>query len=464
MMPREAIVKTASGIVTSILGGSASPEGPATLITGGFSVWLSKIVKLRIDSSKALMIGVAAGFAAAFKTPLTGVLFALELPYRQDLEKDSFIEAALASSTAYLVSVSLGSPSLLPGLQLDIALLPNLVLPIALIFGFATGVVVLAFTLLYKGSEEAAKRLLGKGGYPLMLIIGGLVLGAAGYICPTAMGPGFQMIPALTSSSIMTLLILLALKSIVTSMTNTFGGGGGLFLPTLLIGGTWGAVVANLVAPEYLPLFILMGIAGFIAGVHKMLLTPVIFIAEVFGSHIIIPVILATVVSYFVSGSIKFYPIQPLSKHSQEELALERFYHKVTRRQVKELEKITAKAVMTEKPVSLNSEVTVREAFEAFSKTAFRIMPVVDDSNRVLGYTSLEELAFLTKTSLDNPLWAIKLKKPLLFAESMPIMKVIEVMIEEEEDHCYIIDENEHLTGVISTIDTVRLLMHYYTQ
>ncbi len=51
-------------------------------------------------------MGVAAGFSASFKTPLTGLLFALELPYRRDLEKESFIEAAIASSTAYLVSVA----------------------------------------------------------------------------------------------------------------------------------------------------------------------------------------------------------------------------------------------------------------------------------------------------------------------------------------------------------------------
>jgi CIC family chloride channel protein len=464
MMPREAIVKTASGIVTAVLGGSAGPEGPATLITGGFSVWLSKVAKVRIESNKALMIGVAAGFSAAFKTPLTGILFALELPFRRDLEKDAFIEGTLASSTAYLVSVAIGAPSLLPGLKLDTAIIPSLVIPMSLIFGFATGSLVLVFTRLYKGAETIAKRLSEKGGYPLMLIVGGLVLGAAGYLSPEAMGPGYQMIPLLTTGSLITLIVLLITKPIVTSMSLTFGGGGGLFLPTLLIGGTWGAVIATIIAPEYLAIFILMGMASFSAGIHKMLLTPVIFVAEVFGSQTIIPVILATVIAYFVSGSMSFYPVQPLAKHSQEELALERFYHKVTRRKVKELEKLTAKNLMTEKPIRIKADMTVREAFNVFSRTPFRIMPVVNAQDSILGYVSLEDLALLTKTSLDQPLHESELKQPLLFKETTPVMKVIEEMITKEEDHCYVIDEKNRLSGVISTIDATRLLMRYYTQ
>jgi CIC family chloride channel protein len=207
-----------------------------------------------------------------------------------------------------------------------------------------------------------------------------------------------------------------------------------------------------------------MGMAGFSAGVHKMMLMPVVFVAEVFGTHTIIPVILATVVAYLVSSGVSFYPVQPHEKHSEEELALERFYHKVSRRRVKELEKRTAAEVMTRKPLSLKASMTVREAFEAFSKTPFRIMPVTDDEGKVSGYVSLEELAFLTKTSLGTPLGETELHEPLLFKERTTVMTVIEDMIQTEEDHCYVVDEKERLVGVISTIDAVRLLMRFYTQ
>lgn len=462
LMPREALVKTASGVASSLFGGSAGPEGPSTVISGGFSSWLNKVLKLRMESSKALMIGVAAGFSATFKTPLTGLLFALELPYRRDLEEESFIEAAIASSTAYLVSAAIGAPSLLPSIVFDVSSLPLFWLPVSMLFGTATGAVVFAFTGVYAACERLAKRIILKGGYPLMLLAGGFLLGGVGYLAPQAVGPGYQMFTLLSGGSLVVLGTVLLLRIVSTSVTMNFGGTGGLFLPTLLLGGAWGAIVGTLFMPSMTPMFVLMGMAAFSAGVHKMMLTPIVFIAEVYGAPTIIPIILATVVCFFIAGTTSFYPIQPMNKVSQEELALERFYYKVIRGKPKELQKLTAGDVSTKNPIRLSSEITVREAMEAFSKTNFRLMPVVDSEARVIGYSTLEDLALLSKTALDTPLKTADLQPPMIFPEATPVMKVIEEMIEKEEDHCFVVDGDGKLTGIISTIDVTRLLMRYY--
>ncbi len=464
MMPREAVVKSASGIATAIFGGSSGPEGPSTVIAGGLSTWLSRLLRLKIESGKALMIGVAAGFSASFGTPLAGLLFALELPYRRDLEKESFIEAAIASSTSYLVSVGLGTPSLLPGLQLDIPAIPLSWLPVAMGFGLATGAVVYLFTRVYALGEGAAKRLMLRGGYPLMLVVGGLAVGAMGYVSPQSVGPGFQMLPLITAGGLVALGVIIILRTLSTSVTMTFGGTGGLFLPTLLIGGAWGALVGSLLYPSMSPVFILMGMAAFSSGVHKVMLTPIVFMAEVFGPHTIIPIILATVVCYFVSGTYGFYPIQPTNKVAQEELALERFYYKVIRNKPKELDKLRAKELATRNPTRLREDMTVRQALDAFGRTSFRLLPVVDAEDKVLGYVTLEGLAFLSKAVLDKQLSVAEIRPPLVFAEDDPVIHVIEEMVRTEEDHCFLIDGEGKLTGIISTIDVTRLLMRYYTQ
>lgn len=464
MMPREAIVKSVSGVATAIFGGSSGPEGPSTVIAGGFSTWLSRIFKMRVESGKALMIGVAAGFSASFGTPLAGLLFALELPYRRDLEKEPFIEAAIASSTAYLVSVGLGTPSLLPGLQLDAQSIPLSWLPVAMGFGLATSAVVYLFTRVYALGEGAAKRLMLRGGYPLMLVVGGAAVGVVGYVSPQSLGPGFQMLPLITAGSLVALGVVILLRTLSTSVTMTFGGTGGLFLPTLLIGGAWGAAVGTLLYPSMSPVFILMGMAAFSSGVHKVMLTPIVFMAEVFGPHTIIPIILATVVCYFVSGTYSFYPIQPTNKVAQEELALERFYYKVIRTKPKELEKLKAKELATPNPTRLSEDMTVRQALEAFGKTSFRLLPVVDAEDKVLGYVTLEGLAFLSKSVLDKQLAVAEIKPPLVFVENEPVVHVIEEMVRTEEDHCFLVDGEGRLTGIISTIDVTRLLMRYYTQ
>jgi CIC family chloride channel protein len=463
MIPREALVKTTSGVATTIFGGSAGPEGPSAVIAGGFSSWLNKILKLRMESSKALMIGVAAGFSASFKTPLTGLLFALELPYRRDLEKEAFIEAAIASSTAYLVSVGLGAPSLVPSIQFEVAALPIFWLPLSMVFGLVTGGVVLVFTGVFSACERLAKQIIVKGGYPLMLLVGGFILGGIGYVAPQAVGPGYQMFTLLSGGSLMVLGVVLILRIVSTGVTMNFGGTGGLFLPTLLLGGAWGAAIGTVFMPEMTPLFVLMGMAAFSAGVHKMMLTPIIFIAEVYGAPTIIPIILATVICFFVAGAYSFYPIQPTNKVGEEELALERFYYKVMRNKPKELEKLTAKDIATKNPVTLRADISVRDAMEAFGKTSFRLMPVVDSEARVLGYSTLEDLAFLSKTALDMPLRSADLQPPLIFAGGTPVMNVIEEMIERKEDHCFVVDGEGKLTGIISTIDVTRLLMRYYT-
>ena len=77
---------------------------------------------------------------------------------------------------------------------------------------------------------------------------------------------------------------------------------------------------------------------------------------------------------------------------------------------------------------------------------------------------TLESLAFLSKTALDKPLNTAELRNPLVYDEETLIMGVIGEMVEKKEDHCFVVDAEGHLTGIISGIDVTRLLMMYYTQ
>jgi CIC family chloride channel protein len=410
------------------------------------------------------MIGVAAGFSASFKAPLTGLLFALELPYRRDLEKDAFIEAAIACSAAYLVSAGLGAPSLVPPLELEVVTLPLYWLPISMTFGLVTGAVVIGFTGVYSVCERLAKQIVVRGGYPLMLLLGGFLLGGVGYLAPQAVGPGYQMFALMSGGAVIVVTAVFLLRAVATGVTMNFGGTGGLFLPALLIGGAWGTVVGSIIMPSFTPIFVVMGMAAFSAGIHKMMLTPIVFVAEAYGAPNIIPIILATVVCFFVTATVPFYPIQPTNKVDKEELALERFYYKVMRSRPREMEKLTSGDVSTKNPIHLHANITVREAMDAFGKTSFRLLPVVDSEEMLVGYVTLEDLAFLSKTALDMPLSTVELQTPLSFGERVPIFDVIGEMVEKEEDHCFVVDAEGRLTGIISGIDVTRLLMRYYTQ
>ncbi|MCW3994518.1 MAG: chloride channel protein, partial [Candidatus Bathyarchaeota archaeon] len=108
---KDTIVKPIAAMLTIGLGGSAGPEGPSLFAGGGIASALSKYFKIKAELHKKLFLaGAAAALAATFRTPLTAILFALEIPYKNDLDRENFIEAIIASVPAYLLSVAvLGS-------------------------------------------------------------------------------------------------------------------------------------------------------------------------------------------------------------------------------------------------------------------------------------------------------------------------------------------------------------------
>ena len=99
----DAVVKPTAAMLTIGLGGSAGPEGPSLLAGGGIASAISRRFKISSDLRRRIFIaGAAAGLAATFRTPLTAILFALEIPYKNDLDRETFIEAVVASVPAYL--------------------------------------------------------------------------------------------------------------------------------------------------------------------------------------------------------------------------------------------------------------------------------------------------------------------------------------------------------------------------
>ena len=84
-------------------------EGPSLLLGGTIgSVVEERFGRLRRDDAKVLMVaGAAAGVAAVFKAPLTGVVFALEVPYRADLARRALLPALVAAGTSYVTYVAI---------------------------------------------------------------------------------------------------------------------------------------------------------------------------------------------------------------------------------------------------------------------------------------------------------------------------------------------------------------------
>ncbi|HVP22502.1 MAG TPA: chloride channel protein [Conexivisphaerales archaeon] len=464
---RDTIVKPAASILTIGMGGAAGLEGPSLVLGGGLGAYLGRLSHLPYQKHrKVFLAGAAAGLSAIFKAPLTGILFALEIPYKRDLEKEVFIEASIASVTSYLVTVSILGPAPIFHIGSFPVNLDLYSIFLSIVLGVVGGAYSFLFVQAFNFADRLGKRFLASGGFGLLLLSGGLALGAIGYVNLDAIGIGYSVVTGLVRGTleytVLALAILLILRLCSTVITLAFGGSGGLFIPSIIEGSILGAIFSQLALGRVDPLFIAVGVSAVLAGTHKILLTPVAFVAETIGPSVIIPVLLASIMSYFTSGSSSFFPLQPYSRMKDEDLALERIYSKVSRTAPKVVNGLKAKDVMTARPVSLKDDATIDSALSRFATIPYRVLPIVHESGVLIGAVTLEDLLSAPKSMLGHPVTELYMSIPLTVQPEEPLPSIVSRIFEKEVDHVFVVDEEGRLLGVIAVIDIARKLVHYY--
>ena len=310
--PRTAFAKTTAALFTVGFGGAAGLEGPSMYIGSVLGGWLHPVLRrLGIHDGRAarslLIAGAAAGISAVFKAPLTGLVFALEVPYTDDFAREALVPALVASVSSYLALVSLlGTEPLFP---VNRALAPSLKYVVfALLLGALLGVVARLLSL----GLLAAERISDKVPVPLYVrtLGGGIVCGALGIVTlrifgsPLALGSGYELINGSVAGRYvgMAALVLLILRSAAVLSTLGSGAAGGTFIPFMSMGAAAGGVFEGL-APSSGALFPIIGMAAFLAAANATPIAAAVFVAESTGSTgYIIPGIVAATAAYLVSG------------------------------------------------------------------------------------------------------------------------------------------------------------------
>jgi CIC family chloride channel protein len=459
---KDTIVKPIASILTIGLGGSAGPEGPSLLAGGGVAAATSHRFKVPAELRRRLFIaGAAAGLAATFRTPLTAILFALEIPYKNDLDRETFIEAVLSSVPAYLVAVAvLGSQPLFAGTG-NIPLSVNEI-GFSLLLGLICGLYAVFFTKTFSWTEHFAFKLKKRVGSYGLIAVGALILTVSGFLSLYTIGVGLQFVDAIvkgTAFSLAALVAIVLLKTLTTSITLNFGGSGGLFFPTIVVGAGIGLIFSSVFKLSYSVLFVAVGMAALLAGTHKILLTPVAFVVETLGGIFAIPALLASGISYLLSGQHSFYPLQPRTRMKTEELAVERFYIKGETLIPEKLRATVAEDFMTRNPTFLHQGMTIWEALGIFKGTKLRVLPIVEENKHVMGVVNLEDIGYVDIYHQDVSLSESVMHKPLLVNMSTSLENIAKLMMETQQDHIFVIDKEEKLTGVISGIDVVKKIL-----
>jgi H+/Cl- antiporter ClcA len=293
-------------LITHLFGGSAGREGTAVQMGAAISDQFSHLFKLKThDRQILIIIGISAGFASVFGTPIAGAIFALEVlilkKFRYDAILPSLFAALIAdyTCTAWNVSHTQYSIVSVPEMGFENILWAALA---GIIFGLAA--------MLFSKTTHFCTDLFKKINYaPYRPFIGGIFLAAIIWFTGTYkyVGLGIPVIESAFKSNLNSYDFLL--KLLFTSFTIGAGFKGGEVTPLFFIGATLGNALVWFV-PLPLGLLAGMGLAAIFAGASNTPIASTILGIELFGFESIYFIGIACVFSYLFSGGTGIYTSQ----------------------------------------------------------------------------------------------------------------------------------------------------------
>lgn len=388
-------------------GGSVGAEAPIVLTGASIGSALAGFFRLNYRSVTLLVgCGAAGAIAGIFNAPIAGILFTLEI-LMLDLTLSSIVPLLISSVTAAIVATFLmGDTVLFKFTIIEGFQAKNI--PWYILLGILSGFISLYFSRMTLMLEKGYAKI--ENQY-YRLLAGGTVLGIMVYIFPPFYGEGYDTIMSMLQGNgenviekspfspysgsfagfILFVAGLILFKVVASSSTNGAGGVGGIFAPTLFIGGVTGFFMAEILR-MYLGVqlpdnrFVLVGMAGLMAGVMHAPLTAIFLIAEITGGYnLLIPLILTATTAYITTRSFEKHSIYHVQLAAKGEL--------ITHDKDKAVmiymdwKKDIETDLLTVKPNE-----TLGGLIKKISLSKRNIFPVVDEYNILEGIVSLDDV------------------------------------------------------------------------
>lgn len=451
-------------------GGSAGREGPIAQIGAGFGSVLANFLRLSDRERRILVLaGVGAGIGSIFRAPLGGALFATEVLYRDaEFEYEALIPAFIASIVGYSVYCPLsgagwGAIFTLPreGFwfnQPSLLLLYGLLGPILALFG----------AVYVKTFYWMRYRVFGQLRIPDMFkpAIGGLVVGLIALFLPEVLGMGYGHLQrAITGDMAVGLMLLVALGKIVaTSLTVGSGGSGGVFAPSLVIGGMLGGAFGKLFEPLFPNVesgsFVLVGMAGFFAGAGKVPVSAMLMVSEMtVGYGLLVPLMLAVAVSYALAGErVTIYEKQ-VGRRVDSPAHLGDFIVDI-------LETISVREVCRRDPPVpfIKEDSPLEDVLHLTTESPYSCFPVVNDQGEMTGVVFLDDIRSAFFEPEIFPLVIardIEVTSVPTIVEGENLSSALRKLMESRSAELPVVDENEP-TRVVGMLSRQDLILAYH--
>ncbi len=458
--PRVAFIKTLASSITIGTGGSAGKEGPIAQIAAAIGSTIGTRLKLNDRDRRLLLIaGVAAGIGSIFRSPLGGAFFAVEVLYREDIESRGIMPATIAAITGYSIYSSIeGSSTIFTTPQFHF-LNPFELLPLILL-ALIGAMIGIFYTKVFYGARD---RIFHPLRIPRHLkpAIGGLMVGAMAFFFPAILGSSYGWLQQAIDGNLPILFMLtLAIgKIFATSFTIGSGGSGGVFAPSIVIGGMLGGIYGQGLHALFPTLvtqpgaYVMIGMGTFFTAVANVPLTTTIMISEMTGSYtLLVPLIFAGVIAHLLARRWSLYTEQVRNHNESPAHRLELTPELIAHIKVKSI---------IQHPVYYHTIVpnhTIDEIISVFTRTREVVLPMIDPATegspkpRYLGLIMLDSIQpFLHSEELfQHGIVAADLAVPF---EAVHLEDTLDVALETLEAKEYpelpVLNDEEVIVGFI---------------
>ena len=399
----------AASSVTIGFGGSVGAEAPIVYTGAAIGSNFARYMGLSYRSMTVLLgCGAAAAVAGIFKAPLAGVLFVLEI-LLFNISMTSMMPLLLSTVSATVVSYTLLGSSTPFECTLTPFVLKNI--PYYIILGLFCGACSIYFIRTTLKLEDRIGKMENVYLKWIMCAVG---LGILIFLFPPLYGEGYESLGVLLNGKELSLdgqtplaflahspwsvplffLLILLLKVFSMTLTNAGGGVGGTFGPTLFVGAIAGFVVArtlnmlfdgtSVIVPEQN--FVLVGMAGLMAGVMQAPMTAIFLIAEISGGYdLFLPLILTSTIAFGTTRIVEKYSIYTKRIAQRGELLTHDSDQAV-------LTLLKVSDVIETDFSTVKIDDTLGRLVEVVSESTRNIFPVLDSVDRFQGFVSLEDI------------------------------------------------------------------------
>ncbi len=403
--------QTYSHMITSALtvgfGGSTGLESPLVSTGAAIGSNYGRVYKLSYKERTILLAcGSAAGIAAAFNSPIAGVLFAVEV-LLTDVSASAFIPLIISAASGALLSRIVLEEGVILTFSLQQPFNYHNT-PYYVILGILAGLIALFYARVFPWIDHQMSRI--KNIWSRVLV-GGVLLFILILLFPPLFGEGYETIKTLSEfklsdlsrnsilfgilqnevNMLLFLGALVFLKTVAAAITIGSGGNGGSFGPSLFVGAYLGFVfsrVINLTGLSELPEsnFMLVAMAGILSGVFYAPLTAIFLIAEITGGYeLMIPLMIVSALSVTVA-----HYFEPLSMESKR--LSEKFNISTHSRDTFILSRLDLAELIETNFSTVKVDDNLKTLIQVISKSTRNTFPVINESRELQGLIHLDDI------------------------------------------------------------------------